>query len=307
MVGANTDDAGSQDPHDVGCYGLVGGVATKTVTGEKVHASLVSRTQGPFHCAECLTDAVVRKCAERIDHFAHKARLSPVVARGESSLHRNCKEEICNALKARFPGGSWECERPIKANKLKKIPALVPDVSGRIGEKPVVIEVQASYLTVPKIAKRALSYRARGCAILWIVPLTEDLGTENFRPRLYERYLHSIYFGRTYYWLPGDGILLRPVHYGVAYRYIDASEWPEPGGELQYAPGYEKPYKVVKKPVYGKRVNIAYDFHWNERAEFVPWNESKAVPRLSTWQDDLEVWWDREEQDAFERRYTYNA
>lgn len=303
----HTDDALAHDAHDVGCAGLVGGVATRTRTGERVCAAEVTRAHAPFHCAECMTDAVVRKCAERVDHFAHKARLSPVVSRGESALHQGCKEEIRDALRIRFPEGMWECERPIPANTAKKIPKLVPDISGRIGEQRVVIEVQASYLTVPKIVKRAASYHARGCAILWVVPLTEDLGTQNFRPRLYERYLHSIYFGRTYYWLPGDGTSLRPVHYGVAYRYIDESEWYEPGGELRQASGYDKPYKIVKKPICGDRVNIADDFYRNARDEFVPWNENKAIPQLSTWQDDLQVWWDQGEQDEFERRYTNNG
>ena len=307
MADDNSDDVRVHDAHDTGCDGLVRGVATRTQTGERVHAAEVTRAQAPFHCADCLTDAVVRKCSERVDHFAHKARLSPVVSRGESELHQGCKEEIRDALRVKFPDGKWECERPIPANEAKKIPKLVPDVSGRIAGQRVVIEVQASYLTVPKIVKRAASYRARGCAILWVVPLTRDLGTQNFRPRLYERYLHSIYFGRTYYWLPGDGISLRPVHYGVAYRYIDESEWYEPSGELHQSGGYDKPYKIVKKPIYGDRVNIGDNFHWNNRDEFLPWNEHKAIPPLSTWQDNLSVWWDQDEQAEFERRYADNG
>jgi hypothetical protein len=304
---ADEDDNQStngHDAYDVGCYGLVAGVATRTRTGERVQAAEVARDLAPFHCADCLTDAVVRKCTERIDHFAHKARLSPVVSRGESDLHKNCKEEIRDRLIELFPNGNWACERPISANKAKNIPLLVPDVSGRIGDSPVVIEIQASYLTVPRIIRRAAGYRARKCAIVWIVPLTEKLGDRNFRPRLYERYLHSIYYGRTYYWLPGDGLLLRPVHYGVAYRHIDESEWYNSGGELQQAIGYEKAYKIVKKPVYGDRIHLVDDFRWHNRGELIPWNENKAVPPLLTWQDTLDVWWDETEQNDFERRYT---
>lgn len=299
----NTDDKRLHDAQDVGCYGLIRGVATRTRTGERVHAKDVTREQAPFHCEECLTDAVVRKCIERVDHFAHKARLSPVVPRGETKLHQNCKEEIRDALISRYPNGKWECERPIPANAARNIPKLIPDVSGRIGEQRVVIEIQASYLTLPKIIKRALSYRAHQIPILWVVPLTEDLGTQNFRPRLYERYLHSIYYGRTYYWLPGDGISLRPIHYGVAYRYIDQSEWYGSDGDLCQAGGYDKPYKIIKKPIYGKRVNIADDFQQIDRDEFVPWNENKAIPPLLTWQDNLKEWWDNGEQSAFERQF----
>lgn len=297
--GQNTS-ATSQDAHEVGCYGLVAGLATRTRTGEKVHANEATRDFAPFHCAECLTDAVLRKCTDRIDHFAHKARLSPVVPRCETKLHKQCKEEIRDCLIDIFPAGNWACERPILPNKAKKIPLLVPDVSGRIGEFPVVIEIQASYLTISKIIQRAAGYNARKCAIIWIVPLTEDLGDHIFRPRLYERYLHSIYYGRTYYWLAGDGLMLRPIHYGVAYRHIDTSDWYDTNGELRQAGGYTRPYKIVKKPIYGKRTHLVKDFHWHRRREFVPLNEKRAVPPLITWQDTLTPWWDRAEQTEFE-------
>lgn len=299
----DTDQYCAHDAHEVGCYGLVGGVATRTKTGERVHASEVTRAQAPFHCAECLTDAVVRKCAEKRDHFAHNARRSPVIGRGESDLHRKCKEEIRDALRLRYPDGKWECERPIERNKERGTPRVVPDISGRIDKIRVVVEVQASSLTIPKIIKRASAYHALGCAILWIVPLTKDLGSNIFRPRLYERYLHSIFFGRTYYWLPGDGLSLRPVHFGIAHRYIDMSEWYESGGEYCQAGGYEKPYKIVKTPIYGDRVDLADNFGKTERREFLPWNEKKAVPALTIWNDDLKPWWDLSQQQAFEKRY----
>lgn len=299
-VNDSTEDRESddltRDAHEVGCYGLVGCMAARNKTGERVHASQVTRADGPFHCPDCLTDAVVRKCTERVDHFAHKARLSPVLARGETALHKACKNEIRDELIARFPDGKWECERVIKPNKEKNTPRLIPDVSGRIDDLPVVIEIQASCLTVSRIIKRAAAYRALNCAILWIVPLKEELGELPFRPRLFERYLHTMYFGRTYYWMPGDGLLLRPVHYGVAYRYIDMSEWYEAGGEHRQAGGYDKPYKIVKMPYCGRRVDIVDHFHWEERGEFVPRNEKKAIPPLYTWQDDLKRWWDEEEQ-----------
>jgi len=71
--------------------------------------------------------------------------------------------------------GRWETERPIKENKEKKLSALRPDISGRINEKPVAIEIQASSLTIPEIIKRTKSYSKRKIAILWVVPLLEEL------------------------------------------------------------------------------------------------------------------------------------
>ena len=93
------------------------------------------------------------------------------------------------------------------------------------------------------------------------------------------------------------------MHFGVAHRYIDESEWYEPGGELCQAGGYEKPYKIVKTPIYGDRVDIADNFGLTERREFIPWNEKKTVPPLTIWNDDLEPWWDIGEQQSFEKRY----
>lgn len=292
-----------RDAYEVGCYGLAAGIAITTNAGQRVRASDVTRANGPFHCADCFTDAVVRKCAEKIDHFAHKARLSPVIARGESELHVNCKKELCNALSSRLPNGKWAYERPIPPNKNRMTPQLVPDVSGYIGDQRVVIEIQASSLTIPKIVKRAVDYHKWKCPILWIVPLTEELGSQDFRPRLYERYLHSIYFGRTYYWVPGDGLSLFPVHYGVAYRYIAESQLYESTGDVHQAGGYHKPYKIVKKPIYGERVDLIDDFQLDVRNEFTPWNERKAVPQLTIWRDKLPVWWDQTEQKDFEHRY----
>jgi len=298
-----TDNPILRDAYEVGCSGLVAGWATNTRTGQRMLATEVTKLDGPFYCHECLTDAVVRKCTERKDHFAHKARLSPVIGSGERDLHKKCKKEIRDRLIELFPEGRWECERPIPANKEKNIQKLVPDISGRLNGIRVVIEVQASSLTIPRIVSRAAAYHARGCAILWLVPLTESLGNRQFRPRLYERYLHSIYYGRTYYWLPGDGLEVRPVHYDIAYRYIEESEWYSSDGEHQEAGGYEKPYKIVKLPKFGNRVNIAKDFALQRRGEFTPWNERKSVPELTTWQDTMKIWWNEEDQAKFEKRY----
>lgn len=293
-----------RDANEVGCYGLVDGYAIQTNSSQRVFASEVTRLDGPFHCSACLSDAVHRRCTERKDHFAHKARLSPILGKGESELHKRCKEEICAALINEFPDGKWACEREVKANKNKGTPKLVPDISGYIGDQRVVIEVQASRLTVQRIINRANAYRKQKCAVLWIVPLSGPLGEQDFRPRLLERYLHSIYYGRTYYWIQGFGSTVLPVHFGVAYRHIDRTSWYDSSGNLQEAGGYEKPYKIVKTPLPASQLRIGTDFKWVDRGEFIPWNERKTVPELSIWQDILDHWWDIEEQRSFEDFYS---
>src|SRR6185295_16515543 len=111
---------------------LVSGNARNLYTQEWFYATQSQKKDGPFYCDDCASDAVLRKCGERRDHFAHKARLTPVIGPGEGALHRQCKDEILRFLKERFPEGNWAEERTIAENKNKKIPELRPDLSGRI-------------------------------------------------------------------------------------------------------------------------------------------------------------------------------
>lgn len=188
-----------------------------------------------------------------------------------------CKEEICRALSERHPEGNWATERTIPANIHKRIPELRPDVSGRISDQRIAIEVQASTLTPTKIIKRSVAYAKRGIALLWVVPLREPLGVEPLRPRLYESYLHSLYFGRTYYWWPGCRHTLVPVHYGSASRHVEYREWFEDGMQ-QSGGGYDAEYKIIKTPIHGPGLLIDADFGVHCRIEFTPENERKKVP-----------------------------
>ena len=287
----------TRDSVETGCEGLLAGTALTQRTGERVYASSSTRSDGPFLCEECFSDAVVHKCTEKADHFAHHCRTSPVPSR-ESALHDAAKREICAALSKLFPSGRWETEREIPAKPQKDLARLKPDVSGRIGGgdgKPVAIEVQASALTIPRILSRTSEYAKRRISICWVVPLTEPLGTAIFRPRLFERYLHSLYFGRIYYWVMGGGSKLVPVHFGNAVRHIDYSEWYE-DGEVKEAGGYDKTYKILKTPVYGPDIDLSADFVSEFRRGFIPDNERKKIPACHIWRDTLRQWWKGEQE-----------
>jgi competence protein CoiA len=289
---------------EAGCFGLLGGSAFSAGLKKDVWAEDSSHEDGPFICRGCLADAVLRICTEKRDHFAHHSRMSPAIVSGETELHKGCLQEICDALKARFPEGKWDVNREIPANKEKGLDKVVPDVSGRIGDKRLVIEAQASFLSIPQIIKRSEVYAKRGIPILWIVPLKEDLGDKPFRPRLYERYLHTMYFGRVYYWRPGFGTQLLPVHYGIAEREIPFSSWYDKDAEEERnAGGYDKPYKTIKRPVPADRIDIATNFYPLSRPEFRPWNERKTVPPLLIWKDKLADWWDKSEDEAFRKKF----
>lgn len=121
-------------------------------------------------------------------------------------------------------------------------------------------------------------------------PALRSLGNEPFRPRLYERYLHSIYFGRTYYWWKGQGLTLNAVHYAPASRHIDYKEWYEDGNNMSGG-GYDLDYKIIKTPLYGPDISIDKEFKKIHRNTFIPENERKTVPALLTWQDNNSAWW----------------
>ena len=141
---------------EVGCSGLVAGIARNLYTHTPFDAEVCTKADGPFYCATCNTDAILHKCTQKIDHFAHIARLSPVLGPLESELHASCKTDICAQLAERHPDGNWAVERTIPANPSLDVPELRPDISGRIFNRRVAIEVQASALTPTKIAKRSL-------------------------------------------------------------------------------------------------------------------------------------------------------
>lgn len=285
----------------------MGGWALSRKLRLDISAEEASHDDGPFLCRECLSDAVLRKCTEKRDHFAHHARLSPAISEGETVLHQGCLDEILQALKLRFPAGNWAKNRPVAAKPEKKLGTVIPDISGRLGgpkDQPLVIEAQVSFLSITTIIKRSQTYTKRGIPILWIVPLTDDLGQTPFRPRLYERYLHAMYFGRAYYWQPGFGTQILPVHYGVAERHIPLSEWyDKEASEERSAGGYDKAYKVIKRPVPAPKLDLASEFHPLRRDEFRPWNERKTVPPLLIWKDKLADWWDKAEDESFRKRF----
>lgn len=295
----NNGSEGMQSRHlvrearEVGCYGLVDGFAVQSLTQTRVAASMVTKFEGPFHCGKCLTPAVVHKDrgGGKREHFAHSAPLTPIARFGETAFHKAAKEEIRDALRSIYAKGNWDVERTLEADANKGRPELRPDVSGRIGKQPIAIEIQWSTLSITQIIKRSIGYKKWRIPVLWLLPIKQDLVGE-FRPRLFERYLHSMYFGRVYYWKAGDGITVTPIHFDPAQRWVDHREWVDSDGE-QSAGGYTKRLRVLKTANAGSRISID-GFFAEMRQEFTPWNEKLAVPELLLWRDGAATWWDSE-------------
>lgn len=279
-----------QDSIDI-CHGLIDGYAISEQTGEKCFAETSTKEQGPFYCQECFSDVVLRKCSEKKDHFAHTANLSPIGGEGRSILHKKCQEAICSELSIAFPNGDWKCERNIKENKKRGTPQLRPDISGRLEKIPLVIEVQASSLTINEIIRRTIGYTKWNVPVLWVVPLTRAIDGSPFKPRLFERYLHSMYYGRVYYWWNGLGKKVQPVHFGIASRTIEYKEFYDKNGCFQQTGGYKKPYKLLKEPIFGEKLDISKDFKAEQRPQFCPDNLRKVVPKCRIWVDKSRSWW----------------
>ena len=270
--------------------------AKRVEDNETVYASQVTKADAPFYCPDTFEQLIVRKCKEKVDHFAYHARKSAVGSL-ESELHKACKRELLAALKLAYPTGNWAEERTtFKEDEEKGYTKVKPDLSGRIGDKNgkgLIIEVQASALSLDTILHRTAQYTKRNAYILWIVPLKEELGTANFRPRLFERFLHSMYYGRVYYWYVGNGSKLIPVHYGTARRYIEVSSWREEDGGERTEGGYYKDYLRVKKPEYSKPLDLITDFEPQNRSDFELKNEKMNVPACNIFMDKKPIWWEK--------------
>lgn len=263
--------------------------------GQKINADDATKADGPFCCLDSPDELIIRKCTEKINHFAYSGRISPT-GNIESSLHFDCKTEICNSLKIAFPNGNWEVERELSEDKHKEYKKVRPDISGRFGsskaDQAIIIEVQASTLSIKTILKRSEEYTKRKAFLLWILPLENELGSKIFRPRLFERFLHSMYFGRVYYWQRGNGTLVTPTHFGNAQKYIELNSWYETGGVERSEGDYYKDYKRLKKPIYGSHIDLLSDFETNKRSKFkVEENELKNIPECNIFKDKLKVWW----------------
>jgi competence protein CoiA len=279
------------DPDSAGCDGLADGWARRLSNNEPVHASQATLAEGPFYCAECHAEVTFRRGAERAGHFAHKAVRSSHPSSAESELHRACKQEIRAKLAAELPDGRWEVERTIAAAADRNIAEVRPDVSGRVRGIALAIEVQASALSTEAIVQRTRAYAQRRIPVLWVVPIPEQLESDGLHPRLYERYFHSLYLGRTYYWWPGMGASVLPVHYGSVSRQVPQASWYRPGGARVQVGGYQTTYRALKTPLCAPRLQISQDFSSRWRRPFTPENQRKAVPACQLWLDRLTPWW----------------
>ncbi|MBD1395126.1 hypothetical protein IDJ76_18625 [Mucilaginibacter sp. ZB1P21] len=298
MEESNTLKVRKTEAYDSRCLGLVGGVAFVQGFKKTASADYVRKIDGPFYCRKCLSEAVVRKCSDKEDHFAHKARLSPAGRRGNTDFHHQVRDELCAILKAQYPDGAWRTEVPMSSagddNDLRA------DIAGYFGPRikgvaPVAVEVQCSPYSPAYLRKKTAAYAERGVNVLWIVPLTAELGDEPFRPRRYELFLHTMYLGYVFYYEPGSQGLLTPVHYSPAYRYIDPKTFFDTEANEISTGDYWFKYKTLKNPRYTDQLPITDLVAKTLNAWVNPNNNKLNIPQRKIMGVTQAKWWPDDE------------
>lgn len=253
--------------------------ALRDSNSEKVYAPKALRTDGPFSCEMCSDRVVLKKGTVRIHHFAHKPPYECSYGKGESEEHRKCKIEIFNYLS--------NLEHVTKCEMERNLGSVRPDVSCYIGDLPVSIEVQISTLSLEEIIYRTTEYRRKGIYVIWLPRFTANLCSDCYAPRVWEKWLHTTYFGRVYYWF--SDLTIRPVHFDDHFLWVEQSSWYETGGIERSEGGYYRPSKRFRTPVVGKPVNLGNDFKGVMRSSLM--TKKYTVPESLLLIDKQPNWW----------------
>ena len=173
-------------------------------SGEDVLAEEVELADGPFYCPACREQLILKKGRKVVAHFAHWPDADcEYTNEGESEEHRLAKQEIYKALLG-VPGVTdVRLERYLREVR--------PDVSFVLNGELVAIEIQLSQLSLKKIEERTQGYARRNIAVLWMPLFSMELFEERYAPKVWERYLHKMYYGKVYYWF--GGLQLQPVKF----------------------------------------------------------------------------------------------
>lgn len=245
----------------------------------KVLAWLENKNNEPFSCPECEQFVVLKKGSVKIHHFAHKPPILCSYGKGESEEHRQCKVEMFERLDKEPSVSGCEME--------KNLGTIRPDIFFFLRKTPVAIEVQLSTLSLEQIIYRTIEYLQKGIHVLWLPKFKENLLLDRYNPRIWEKWLHTTYFGRVYYW--HSNLNMIPVHFGDHYLYIEERSWFEAGGIENSAGGYKKLSKRFKTPLVGKPVNLIRDFRPFTRKPVI--TTAYTVPESKLLLDNQSNWW----------------
>lgn len=207
----------------------------------------VSKHDGPFTCPECHHAVLLKKGTIKIHHFAHVPPINCAYGVGESELHRRAKATIYQCLLAHSQITKLQLERSLGEVR--------PDISFYFNSIPIAIEVQISTLSLHQIIQRTEAYTRKNIYVLWTPPFDPKIAKENrYSPKIWEKFLHALYFGKIFYWLADD--LLQPVVYDSYTIDVPVSSWYEEGGEERSEGGYSYYSKRYRTPRLLKPIRI---------------------------------------------------
>ena len=171
-----------------------------------VRAEAVQEQDGPFYCPGCKEQVILKRGSIKVPHFAHHPGSECVYEESpaESYEHGSAKQEIYQSLLL-VPGVTdVSLETPLHEVR--------PDIRFVLNGQTVAIEMQLSPLSREKVEERTLAYTRHNIALLWTSPLPMDIIVgQPYAPADWERYLHTLYFGKLYYW--SSGLRLQPVKF----------------------------------------------------------------------------------------------
>jgi competence protein CoiA len=256
--------------------------------GEKCISWETEKTEGPFVCPGCSCEVILKKGKIKEHHFAHKPPFDCTYGTGESQIHYKCKREIFEAL-LKHPD-CIECEIE------KTIGRVRVDVYAKIGSTKVAIEVQKSNISFEDISKKAFCFKSRGIFALWLIPaeypaisLHKETGKEVCRLKEWEKIIHTMYFGRIYYW--NHGLFVIPYHFGPFKINVEERDWYDEYGEEQSSDGYEYYARSKRIPIKLPRgmINIVDDFKkkYQKQVKAKKW----STPSCLIWIDTEKTWW----------------
>ncbi len=239
-------------------------------------APTTEKSRGPFTCPECCRPLVLKKGTVIIHHFAHLPPVNCAYGTGETLEHMRAKLAIYQSL-----SGSPRVQKLDVEKAITKYGVTVrPDVRCLIDGKYFVgIEFQKSSLDPREIERRTTLYHRLKIHVLWVVPWPSTLcDGERYQPRETERYLHTLYFGRVYFWRPDAGLV--PVHFGKYMNYVESRQYFDEGGDEHSAGGYEYASKRWVKPSVGKSVGV---LNLGSSPRIAWSSERRTVPAAMLW------------------------
>lgn len=244
--------------------------------GVHCFAPRTEKSCGPFTCPECHRSLILKKGTVVVHHFAHVPPVNCAYGSGETLEHMRAKMAIYESLSGSPRVSKLDVEKAIIRNGV----TVRPDVRCLIdGRHFVGVEFQKTSLDPREIERRTALYNQLKVHVLWVVPWPKAMSHgEKYQPRETERYLHTLYFGRVYFWRSGVGLV--PVRFEKYMNWVDEREYFDENGDEHTGGGYEYVSKRWVMPVVGKAVGVL-DLQSSPRKAWS--GKKRTVPAALLW------------------------